>query len=119
MTCFFESEQRFAIKLCRKLSESPTETFDVIKQTYPEVSLARSDVFWWHLAFLECWEKIADEDYAGRPLTSTNTNNLTCVHKVLNSDHQLFYLIALMLNLSKSVVHDIVMVHLKVCPKKI
>ena len=98
-----------------------TETFDIIKQAYPDVALARSGVFQWDQAFLEGWEEAVDEDHAGRH--STNTNNVTCVCKVLNSDCQLsIHLVAQMLTLPKSVVHDIVTVHLnmhKVCAKMV
>ncbi|KAG8337156.1 hypothetical protein J6590_031134 [Homalodisca vitripennis] len=50
-------------------------TFDMIKQAYPDVALARSGVFRWHQAFLEGREEVADKDRAGRPSTSTNTDN--------------------------------------------
>ncbi|XP_057662561.1 uncharacterized protein LOC130897628 isoform X5 [Diorhabda carinulata] len=120
-TCFCELckpkmqrslEQRYAIKFCVKLGKSATETFDMIKQAYPDVALARSGVFRWHQAFLEGREEVADEDRAGRPSTSTNTDNVTRVRKVLNTDRRLsIRLIAQMLNLPKSVVHDIVTEH--------
>ncbi|XP_057652741.1 protein GVQW3-like [Diorhabda carinulata] len=82
-------EQRYAIKFCVKLGKSATETFDMIKQAYPDVALARSGVFRWHQAFLEGREEVADEDRAGRPSTSTNTDNVTRVRKVLNTDRRL------------------------------
>ncbi|XP_015926366.1 protein GVQW3-like [Parasteatoda tepidariorum] len=114
-------EQRYAIKFCVKLGKSATETFDMIKQAYPDVDLARSSVFPWHQAFLEGREEVADEHRAGRPSTSTNTGSVTRVREVLNSVRRLsIHLIAQMLNLPKSVVHDIVTEHLnmrKVCAK--
>lgn len=116
-------EQRYAIKFCVKLGKSATETFDMIKQAYPDDALARSGVFRWHKAFSEGREEVADEDRAGRPSTSTNTDNVTRVSKVLNSDRRLsIRLIPQMLNLPKSVVHDIVTEHLnmrKVCAKMV
>ncbi|KYN40227.1 hypothetical protein ALC56_05172 [Trachymyrmex septentrionalis] len=87
-------EQRYAIKFCVKLGKSATETLDMIKQAYPDVALARSGVFRWHQAFLESRKE---------------------------SDRRLsIRLIAQMLNLPKSVVHDIVTEHLnmrKMVPK--
>lgn len=116
-------DQRYAIKFCVKLGKSATETFEMIKQAYPDVALARSGVFRWHQAFLEGRKEVCDEDRAGRPSTSTNTDNVTRVRNVLNSDRRLsIRLIAQMLNLPKSVVHDIVTVHLnmrKVCAKMV
>lgn len=82
-------EQRYAIKFCVKLGKSKAETFDMIKQAYPDVALPRSGVFRWHKAFLEGREEVADEDRAGRPSTSTNTDNATRVREVLNSDRRL------------------------------
>ncbi|KAK2724682.1 hypothetical protein QYM36_001247 [Artemia franciscana] len=100
-------EQRYKIKFCLKL----------------DVYLAKSGVFLWHQAFLEGWEEVADEDCAGRPLNSKNNDNVTHVCKVLNSDHRLsICLIAHMLNLLKSAVPVIVMMHLnmsKVCAKMV
>jgi hypothetical protein len=64
-------DQRYAIKLCVKLGKSATETFDMIKQAYPDIALARSGVFRWHQAFLEGWEEVADAERARRPSTST------------------------------------------------
>lgn len=66
---------------------------------------------------------VADEDRVGRPPTSTNTDNITRVREVLNSDRQLsIRLIAQILNLPKSAVHNIVTEHLnmrKVCAKMV
>lgn len=103
-------EQRYAIKFCVKLGKSATETFNIIKQAYPDIALARSGVLRWHQAFLEGWDEVADKNRAGRHSTSTNTVNVTRVRKALNSlsDRRLnIRLIAQMLNLPKSVVHDI------------
>nr|XP_012145924.1 PREDICTED: putative uncharacterized protein FLJ37770 [Megachile rotundata] len=95
----------------------------MIKQAYPDDASARSGVFRWHKAFSEGREEVADEDRAGRPSTSTNTDKVTRVRKVLNSDRRLsIRLIAQMLNLPKSVVHDIVTEHLnmrQVCAKMV
>ncbi|KAK2720559.1 hypothetical protein QYM36_004438 [Artemia franciscana] len=113
-------EQRYAIKFCVKLAKSPTKTFDIIKQAYPDVTLARSNAFWWHQALLEGQEEVANEDNAGIP--STNTDNVACVYTVLNSYHRLsIRLIAQMSNLPKSIVCDIVLVHLmcKACTKMV
>jgi hypothetical protein len=83
-----------------KLGKSATKTFDMIKQAYPDAVLARSGVFWWHQAFLEGREEVTDENRVGRHSTSTNTDNVTRVRKVLNSDRRLsIRLIAQMLKI--------------------
>lgn len=61
----------------------------MIKQAYLDNNLARSGVIRWHKAFSERWEEVTDEDRAGRPSTSTNTDNVTRVRKVMNSDRRL------------------------------
>ncbi|KAG8311615.1 hypothetical protein J6590_038639 [Homalodisca vitripennis] len=86
VTCFCE--------WCKpKMQRSLEKRFDIIKQAYPDVALARSGVF------RPCW-KTFDFD------------NVTRARKVLNSDRRLsIRLIAQMLHLPKSVVHEIVTEH--------
>ncbi|KAK2703344.1 hypothetical protein QYM36_018193 [Artemia franciscana] len=60
-------KQRYSIKFCVKLGKSVTETFDMIKQAYPDVALAGRGVFQWHQAFLKGREEVADEDLRQTP----------------------------------------------------
>jgi len=59
-------EQRCAIKLCVKLGESATVTYEKLQRAYGEHSLSTAQVFRWHKSFLEGQEQVEDEPRAGR-----------------------------------------------------
>ena len=69
-------EQRYAIKLCVKLNKSATETFASLNQAYGDTTLSRTMVFKWHKAFKEGRENIEDDPRSGRPISSTNDENV-------------------------------------------
>ena len=46
-------EQRCTIKVCVKLGESATVTYEKLQRSYGEHSLSRAQVFRWHKSFLE------------------------------------------------------------------
>jgi len=63
-------EQSYAIKVCVKLGESATVTYEKLQKDYGENSLSRAQVFRWHKSFLEGREQVEEEPRAGRPSTS-------------------------------------------------
>ena len=69
-------EQRCAIKLCVKLGESATVTYEKLQRTYGEHFLSRVQVFRWHKFFLEGREQVEDEPRAGRPSTSKTDDSV-------------------------------------------
>lgn len=82
-------EQRSTIKFSIKLGKTVAETFEMIKRTYQEDSLARSGVFRWYKASLEGRQELADEARAGWPSTSSSDDNMRRVRGLLNTDHQM------------------------------
>jgi len=72
-------EQRCAIKICVKLNENATETYEKLKRAYGEHALSRTRVFRWHKAFLDGRESVEDEPRFGRPCTSKADENVTKV----------------------------------------
>ena len=53
-------EQRCVIKICVKLGESTTVTYEKLQRAYGEHSLFRSQVFRRHKSFLEGREQVED-----------------------------------------------------------
>jgi len=82
-------EQRYAIKFCVKLNKSATETFASLTQTYGETTLSRTMVFKWHKAFKEGREIVEDDPRSGRPISSTNDENVEVVRAVMVKDRRL------------------------------
>ena len=69
-------EQRYAIKFCVK---SATETFVSLTKAYGDATLSRTMVFKWHKAFKEGRENVEDDPHSGRPISSTNDQNVEVV----------------------------------------
>ena len=82
-------EQRYAIKFCVKLNKSATETFASLTQAYGDTTLSRTMVFKWHKAFKEGRENVEDEPRSGRPMSSTNDQNVEVVRAVMAKDRRL------------------------------
>jgi len=76
-------EQRYAIKFCVKLNKSATETFASLTQAYGDATLSRSMVFEWHKAFKEGRENVQDDTRSGRPISSTNDQNVEVLRAVM------------------------------------
>ena len=72
-------QQRYAIKFCVKLNKSATETFVSLTKTYGDATLSRTIVFKWHKAFKEGLENVEDNPHSGRPVSSTNDQNVEVV----------------------------------------
>jgi len=116
-------EQCCAIKFCVKLGESATVSYEKIQRGYGEYSLSRSQVFRWHMSFLEGQEQVEDEPRAGRPSTSKADGNVERVRSLVRSDRRwTLRIISSELNLNWFTVHQILTQDLdvrKVCTKMV
>ena len=114
-------EQHYAIKFCVKLNKSATETFASLTEAYGDAILSRTMGFKWHKAFKEGWENVEDDPRSGRPVSSTNDQNVEVVRAVMAKDRQLSVrMIAEETVLDKNAVHRILTDHLhmgKICAK--
>jgi len=82
-------EQRYAIKFCVKLNKSATKTFASLTEAYGDATLSRTMVFKWHKAFKEGWETVEDDPLSGRPISSTNDENVDVGRAVMVKDRRL------------------------------
>jgi len=107
--------QRYAIKFCVKLNKSATETFASLTEAYGDASLSRTMVFKSHKALKEGQENVEDNPRSGRPISSTNDQNVEVVRAVMVKDCRLSVrMIADETGLDKSAVHRILTDHLRV-----
>jgi len=72
-------EQRYAITFCVKLNKSATETFAFLTEAYGDATLLRTVVFKWPIAFKEGRENVEHDPHSGRPISSTNDQNVEVV----------------------------------------
>ena len=106
-------EQWYAIKFCVKLNKSATETFASLTEAYGDATLSRSVVFKWHKAFKEGRENVEDDPHSGRPISSTNDQNVELVQAVMVKERRLSVrVIAKETGLDKNAVHSILTDHL-------
>ena len=76
------NEQRYAIKFCVKLKKSATKTFSSLTEDYGDATLSITMVFKWHKAFKEGRENGEDDPRSGRPISSTNDQNVEVVRSL-------------------------------------
>jgi len=114
-------EQHYTIKFCAKLGKSGSETLQLLRTAYVDAVLSSSQVFRWHKAFKDGRESNEDEQWAGRPSTSRNENNVARVKAVRDRDRRLnVRLIAEDVGVPKTDVHRIITKDLhmrKICAK--
>ena len=114
-------EQRYAFKFCVKLYKSATETFVSLTEAYGVATQSRTMVFKWHKAFKEGRENVEDDPRSGRPISSTNDQNVEVVRVMMTKDSRLSVrMIAEETGLNKNEVHRILTEHLhmrKICAK--
>jgi len=82
-------EQRHAIKFRVKLNKSATEKFASLTEAYGDATLSRSMDFKWHKVFKEGRENVEDDPRSGRPISSTNDQNVEVVRAVMVKDRRL------------------------------
>ena len=77
-------EHQYAIKFCVKLNKSASLT-----KAYGDATLLRTVVFKWRKAFKEGRENVEDDPRSGRPVSSTNDQNVEVVRAVMAKDRRL------------------------------
>ena len=114
-------EQRYAIKFCVKPNKTATETFASLTEAYGDTTLSRTMVFQWHKVFKDGRENGEDDPRSGRPVSSTNDQNVEEVRAAMAKDCRLSVrMIAEETGLDKNAVHRILTDHLhrrKICAK--
>jgi len=86
-----------------------------LTEAYGDATLLRTMVFKWHKAFKEGRENVEDDPRSGRPISSTNDQNVEVVRAVMTKDCRLSVkMIAEETVLDKSAVHRILTNHLRV-----
>ena len=71
-----------------KFNKSTTETFASLTETYEDATLSRTVVFKWHKAFKEGRENVEDDTRSGKPILSTNDQNVEMVRAVIAKDRE-------------------------------
>lgn len=83
------TEQRACIKFCFKIGKNATETFELIKLAFGDVSLSRCVIFDWFKRFKEGRISIEDDHRPGRPSASKTNDTITLVRNKIRYDRRL------------------------------
>ena len=101
-------EQLYAMKFCVELNKSATETFASLTEAYGDATLSRTMVFKWQKAFKVGQENVEDDSRSGRPISSTNDQNVEVGRAVMAKDRRLSVrMIAEETGFNKNMVHRI------------
>jgi len=96
-----------------------TETVTSLTGTYGDATLSRTMGFKWHKAFKEGRENVEDGPRSGKPISSTNDQNVEVMRAVMAKDRRLsIRMIAEETGLDKNAFHRILTDHLhmrKIC----
>lgn len=96
--------KKIAIKFCYKAGMSVANTIKMIKKTYGDTALNRSNIFRWYARFWEEKEAVKDDERSGRP-TTTRIDNVTAIDKLLRKDRRITsWMVAEILGIPKTVV---------------
>ncbi|GBO35325.1 Putative uncharacterized protein FLJ37770 [Araneus ventricosus] len=113
-------EQRVNIKFCFKLGKTATETHEMLVKVYGVETVSKKCVFEWFKRFRDGKEDVKDEPRSGRPPTSTTSDNVERVQRMLADDRRLsLRLIAEELKISLDSVSNIIREHLQKRKKKV
>jgi len=98
-----------------------TETFVSLTEAFGDATLLKTMVFKWHKAFKEGRENVEDGPHSGKPILSTNDQNVEVVRAVMAKDRRFSVkMIAEEMGLDKNAVHKILTDRLqmrKICAK--
>ncbi|GBM79959.1 Putative uncharacterized protein FLJ37770 [Araneus ventricosus] len=106
-------EQSVNIKFCFKLGRTATETHEMLVKVYGVDAVSKKCVFEWFKRFRDEMEDVKDEPRSGRPPTSTTSDNIERVRRMIADDRRLsLRMIAEELQISLDSVSNIIHEHL-------
>jgi AraC-like DNA-binding protein len=101
-------EQRINIKFCVMLSNTATETMQLLRDAYGDEALSLTRVFEWHRRFVSCRVLVEDDTRSGRPSSSRKEYNVVRIRDMVREDRSVTVrMLADYLNISKSTCHQI------------
>ncbi|GBN46207.1 Putative uncharacterized protein FLJ37770 [Araneus ventricosus] len=110
-------EQRVNIKFCYKLGRTATETQEMLVKVD---AVSKKCIFEWFKRFRDGKEDVKDEPRSGRPPTSTTSDNIERVRRMLADDRRLsLRMIAEELKISLDSMSNIIHGHLQKRKKKV
>ena len=82
-------EQRVCVKFCFNLDKTFKETFRMLQQAYGDDCLSRTQCYDWYRRFESGRTSIEDYPKSGRPVTSTNDDQIENVRAVIRGNRRL------------------------------
>ena len=77
------------MKFCVKIGKSVTETFEMLKITFGEEAMCRTQTYEWWKRFKEGRTSVDEDPRSGRPSTSKTDDNVVKAREVIRSNRRL------------------------------
>jgi len=81
-------EQRACIKFCFKFGKTATECYEMLKTTFGEQSMGRSQTFQWFSRFKAGRTSIDDDERSGRPVSSSTPEMIERLRQIIREDRR-------------------------------
>jgi len=82
-------EQQIYMKFCVKIGKYVTETFEMLKITFEEEAMCRTQTYEWWKCFKEGRTSDDDDPRSGRPSMSKTDDSVAKVREVIRSNRRL------------------------------
>ena len=81
-------EQRACIKFCFRLGKTATECYQMLKTTFEEQAMCRSQTFQWFSWFKPGRNSFDDDERSGRPVSSSTPEMIERVSQIIREDRR-------------------------------
>jgi len=81
-------EHRACINFCLKLGKTATECYEMLKTTFGEQAMGRSQTFRWVSRFKAGRTSIDDDERSGRPVSSSTPEMIERVRQIIREDRR-------------------------------
>jgi len=106
-------EQRACIKFCFKLGKTATECYEMLKTTFGEQAMGRSQTFQWFSQFKAGRTSIDDDERSGRPVSSSTPEMIARVRQIIREDRRTIDEVSMLVGISHGTCHKILTEDLK------
>ena len=101
-------EQSACIKFCFKLGKTATESYEMLKTTFGEQVMGRSQTFQWFSRFKAGRTSTDDDERSGRPVSSSTPKMIERVRQIIREDRRCtIHEVSMLVGISHGACHKI------------
>jgi len=101
-------EQRACIKFCFRLGKTANECYEMLKASFGEQAMGRSQTFQWFSQFKAGRNSTDDDERSGRPVSGSTPEMIERVRQIIREDHRrTIYQVSMLVGISHGTCHKI------------